>query len=141
MYRQIENINKPEVSEPRNLVRAYRGFSTINDDSNFRLYDFELIKQDIINHFHIKQGEKLSDPTFGTIIWDMLWEPFTPEVQTAIVENVTTILNYDPRVQATGINIDSYEHGIIIECQLTYIKYNISDVLRFRFDQKNGLSL
>ena len=52
----------------------------------FAKYDFELIKQDLINHFHIRQGEKLSDPGFGTIIWDMLFEPFTSDVQDAIVE-------------------------------------------------------
>jgi len=54
--------------------RSYRGFSTVNQNTEgFALYDFELIKQDIINHFHIRQGEKLSDPTFGTIIWDLLF--------------------------------------------------------------------
>ena len=49
--------------------RVYRGFSSVeNAKEGFSLYDFELIKQDLINHFHIRQGEKISDPNFGTII-------------------------------------------------------------------------
>jgi phage baseplate assembly protein W len=120
--------------------RAYRGFSTVSTkNEGYSLYDFELIKQDIINHFHIRQGEKLSDPTFGCIIWDLLFEPFTASVQTAIVENVTTIVNYDPRVNVDSIIVDTYEQGISVECQLTYLPYSISEQLRFRFDQQNGL--
>ena len=34
--------------------RAYRGISTVNNDNTkFGLFDIGLIKQDIINHFHI----------------------------------------------------------------------------------------
>ena len=117
-------------------TRAYRGFSTVNENTEgFSLYDFELIKQDIINHFHIRQGEKLSDPSFGTIIWDLLFEPFTTKVKNAIVNNVTTIVNYDPRVQVEQIIVDTYETGISVDCTLSYLPYNISEQLIFRFDQ------
>jgi phage baseplate assembly protein W len=120
--------------------RVYRGFSTVSTkNEGFSLYDFELIKQDIINHFHIRQGEKLSDPSFGCIIWDLLFEPFTAQVQDAIVENVTTIVNYDPRVSVDSVVVDTYEQGISVECQIVYLPYNISEQLRFRFDQENGL--
>lgn len=116
--------------------RAYRGFSTVNPNTeNFALYDFELIKQDIINHFHIRQGEKLSDPTFGTIIWDVLFEPFTNDVKNAIIDNVTKICNYDQRVQVEEILVDTYESGIEISCTLSYLPYNISEQMLFRFDQ------
>lgn len=127
-------------NSPASKGRTYRGFSTVSTrNEGYSLYDFELIKQDIINHFHIRQGEKLSDPTFGCIIWDLLFEPFTSAVQTAIVDNVTTIVNYDPRVNVDSIVVDTYEQGINVECQITYLPYSISEQLRFRFDQQNGL--
>lgn len=116
--------------------RAFRGFSTVNENTeNFALYDFELIKQDILNHFHIRQGEKLNDPGFGTIIWDMLFEPLTEENRQLIIDNVTEICNYDKRVQVEEIIVDSYDHGIEVFCKIRYIKYNISQELLFRFDQ------
>ena len=122
------------------LPRTYRGFSTISQDSeNFSLYDLSLIKQDIINHFHIKQGEKLSDPSFGTIIWDCIFEPMTEDLKQLIVKDVERIINYDPRVRPDNVVITAYETGIQIECELTYLPYNVSEVLRFRFDQSAGL--
>lgn len=122
------------------LPRTYRGFSTISPDSeNFTLYDLSLIKQDLLNHFHIRQGEKLNDPTFGTIIWDLIFEPLTQDVKQLVLDNVTTIINYDPRVQANSIIVSSYQTGIQIECELTYLPYNVSEKIQFRFDQSLGL--
>jgi phage baseplate assembly protein W len=129
-------------SNKENAVRSktYRGLSTVNPNrKNFKAYDLDLIKQDIINHFHIRQGEKLSDPTFGTIIWDILYEPLTSEIQEAIVKNVTDIINYDPRVNVNNITVRDYESGIDVQCTLTYLPYNISETVRLKFDQQNGL--
>lgn len=136
-----EKIKLPAVRTSDNTSsKIYKGFSTVSRVSeNFSLFDFELIKQDIINHFHVRQGEKLMDPLFGTIIWDMLYEPLTDEVKYVITENVNTIINYDPRVIASRVTVTSYESGIQIECVLTYRLYNIQQELQLRFDQNNGL--
>ena len=68
LYKEIEIKSNKRPSTPVES-RAYKGISTVNNDSNsFNLYDIALIKQDIINHFHIRVGEKLENPGFGTII-------------------------------------------------------------------------
>lgn len=136
-----KRVTIPEVSsQVSRSGKSYRGFSTVDiNRSSFTLYDFEIVKQDIINHFHIRQGESLSNPRFGTIIWDILYEPFTEDVKQAIIQNVTDIVNYDPRVGVNSITVDTYESGIIVECEVTYLNYNISEALRFRFDQQAGL--
>lgn len=121
-------------------TKTYKGFSTVSEDSaNFSLFDLALIKQDVINHFHIRQGECLENPTFGTIIWDVLFEPLTEEIKALIVKNVEEIINFDPRVVAQGVIVTEYESGLQIECQLTYLPYYITEALQFRFDQANGL--
>jgi phage baseplate assembly protein W len=122
------------------VPQKYRGFSTVNKTSkDFKLYDFELIKQDILNHFYVRQGERLMQPAFGSIIWTLLFEPLTSEIQDLILQNVNEILNYDPRVQASNILITPYDQGIQIECKLTYLPYNIQQNLQLKFDQQNGL--
>jgi phage baseplate assembly protein W len=121
--------------------KTYKGFSTVSGDTkSFALYDLALIKQDIINHFHIRQGERLENPTFGTIIWDILFEPLTEEIKQVIIKNVEDIINYDPRVSAQNVTVTSYESGIQIECVLTYLPYNIQEAIQFKFDQDNGLT-
>jgi phage baseplate assembly protein W len=122
-------------------VQRYRGFSTIsNATQNFALYDFELIKQDLMNHFHVRQGERLMNPTYGTIIWDLLFEPLTDQVKHLILENVNQIFNSEPRVRAGNIVITPYDTGLQIQCTLTYLLYNIQDRMTLQFDQANGLN-
>jgi|TARA_B110000977_G_scaffold167284_1_gene215747 phage baseplate assembly protein W len=119
--------------------KTYRGFSTVNPDNvGFQLYDLQIVKQDIINHFHIRQGELLSNPNFGTIIWDILYEPLTENIKQIIAENVTTIINYDPRVSVTNIVVDQYESGLQIEATLIFLPYNIVENMQLTFDQNNG---
>jgi phage baseplate assembly protein W len=120
--------------------KTYKGFSTVSDKTeNFGLFDLHLIKQDILNHFHVRLGERLENPEFGTIIWDVLFEPLTSEITSLITKNVETIVNYDPRVRADQIVITPYESGIQIECTLVYYPYNIQETLQYKFDQANGL--
>lgn len=130
------NINP----DPVPTGRAYRGVSTISDPKgSYTLYDLSLIKQDIVNHLHIRQGEKLENPEFGCIIWDLLFDPLTDELKELIAENITQIMNYDPRVQVDSLVVSQYESGIQVECELTYLPYNIAEALKFRFDQDNNL--
>lgn len=120
--------------------QMYKGFSTVSADTeNFKLYDFALIKQDLLNHFYIRQGERLMNPRFGTIIWDMLFEPLTEQTKDLILQNVNEIVNYDPRITAKNVIVSQYESGLQIECILTYLPYNISEQLKLQFDQSNGL--
>lgn len=139
LYKEVtvKSNQKPKV-EPSQ--RTYRGISTVNpDNTSFKLFDIALIKQDIINLFHIRKGEKLEDPGFGTIIWDMIYEPLTNENRDFISENVTDLINYDPRVQVEAVTVSQYESGIQIECQLRYLTYNVSENMRLRFDEDAGL--
>lgn len=118
----------------------YRGLSTVNpENDSFRLYDVAIIKQDLINHFNIRQGEKLENPEFGTIIWEILYEPLTESLKQVIIEDVEIIINSDPRVAVDRVIVDQYFNGIQIECVLTFLDYNISEQLRLQFDEANGL--
>lgn len=136
-----KNVNIEGNTSDVPTSKRYRGISTVESVgvSSFNLYDLNLIKQDLINHFHIRQGEKLENPTFGTIIWDILFEPLTDSLKEAIIADVTRIVNYDPRVSVSSVLIDAYETGMQITCELTYLPYNISETLTLNFDQKIGL--
>jgi phage baseplate assembly protein W len=139
LYKRI-NVDTPQSKQRASASTTYRSISTVNPESDgFKLYDLAVIKQDIINHFHIRQGEKLENPEFGTIIWDVLFDPLTENLKSAIVENVEDIINYDPRVQVDQVIVDEYESGIQIECVLIYLEYSIAETMRLQFDQDNGL--
>lgn len=136
-----DKIVLPSANRNEDITSTmYKGFSTISADAeNFNLYDLSLIKQDLLNHFHVRQSERLMNPEFGTVIWDLLFEPLTEELKMLITENVNEIINYDPRIRADQVTVTAYESGIQIECLLTYLPYNISQTMQLRFDQANGL--
>lgn len=138
LYNRIVIPSAPAQAEP--VPRAYRGFSTISTATKgYTLYDLELIKQDLLNQFHVRKGERLMNPNFGTVIWDLLFEPMTEQLKEIIVDNVNTIINYDPRLVAKNVTVTTYESGIQIECILTFLPYNIQESMQLRFDQSNGL--
>jgi phage baseplate assembly protein W len=139
LYKNLK-VESVRVQSAPLTAGTYRGISTVNPNTKeFKLFDLGLIKQDIVNHFHIRLGEKLENPTFGTIIWDVLHEPLTDSLKDAIIKNVTDVINFDPRVNVTRVIVDSFEYGIQIECELIYLDYSISEQLRFQFDREAGI--
>lgn len=122
-------------------MATYIGFSTYNRDRKFTLTDFELVRQDLLNHFAIRKGEKIMNPEFGTIIWDTLFEPLDETTRNLISEDIQQIVNYDPRIAIDNIAITEYEHGIQLELELRFILTNQTDLLRIKFDRESGLTL
>ena len=80
------------------MATRYKGFSTVNKVKKFSLVDFELVKQDLINHFSVKKGEKLMNPDFGSIIWSSLYEPLTEDVKATIVDDVFASVAFEVTV-------------------------------------------
>lgn len=140
-YKNIEINNTQVVTEqPRKLSHFYKGFSSVDDSkSTTRLYDFELIKQDIINQFNTKKGERVMNPEFGTIIWDLIMEPMTEQTSDNLKNDISRICNSDPRVVPTRMDLIELEQGYVLEIDLLAKKLNQSANLKLTFDQKIGL--
>ena len=82
---------------------TFKAFSSRADKQNFKLYDFEVAKQGLINRLSVRKGERVENPEFGTIIYDAIFEPFTEDLKEAIIEDVTSNLNADPRISTEEI--------------------------------------
>ena len=119
------------------MATVYRGFSTYNRDKKFRVIDFELVKQNLYNHFNIRKGEKLMQPNFGSTIWNMLFEPLTEETRQVIVDDVKTVVGYDPRVNVSNVLVTQFDHGIQLVVELSYIPNNQLETLVLNFDNRS----
>jgi phage baseplate assembly protein W len=120
------------------MAIMYRGFSTVGRTRKFRLTDFELVKQDLINHFYIRKGEKLMNPDFGTIIWNVVHEPLTEDLKSVIVTDIKAIAGYDPRISVDNVVITEYDQGIQVELQLRYVQTNQTNLLNLQFDNQSN---
>ncbi len=118
-------------------MSIYRGFSTIGMAKQFRLTDFELVKQDLINNFYIRKGEKLMNPNVGTIIWNVLYEPFTDDLKRVITADITAIAGNDPRLSIDNVIVTEYETGLKIQLELRYLQTNQVNLLNLQFDNQS----
>lgn len=122
-------------------MALYKGFSTYNRTKKFRITDFELVKQDLINHFNIRKGEKIMNPNFGTVIWDTLFDPLDDDTKNTIMQDVKRIISYDPRVGAQNVIVTQFDRGIQIEIDLVYISTNQRSMLAIKFDRESKTAI
>jgi phage baseplate assembly protein W len=119
----------------------YKGFSTVDPSrSDSRLYDYELLKQDLFNQFNVRKNERVMNPNFGTIIWDLIFEPFTDNIKSQIIDDVTRIVSNDPRIKTISANIAEQEYGILLEITLVFKDSDQSENIKFSFNKTTGLT-
>lgn len=103
-------------------MRKFKGYSTVGKTwGNFKLYDVELAKRDLLNEFYTRQGERLMSPQFGSIIWDLIFDPLTDEIVDAIRADCLRIVTKDPRLNLLKIDVVDNEHTIIVSIMLKYV--------------------
>ena len=116
------------------MKRIFSGYSTINRKiSKTNIYDKELIKQDLLNHIFTRRGERVMNPSFGTSIHDLLFEPFDESIKDRIVSEIRDIINSDPRVQLIGIETREEDWGLIVIVDLIYNIFDDVETLYLEF--------
>ena len=126
------------VSSPEsNYVtpRIYRGFASNNPNArNGVLYDADIIKQDIYNHFMTARGERVMMPEFGSVIWDYLYEPLDEQTKEIMLEDAKEIVGQDPRVELLEADISGFESGVIINLKLNILPQNMVQQMMIEFN-------
>ena len=57
------NQQRTVQSNNQRRTQLFKGFSTVGRDfEDVALYDYELVRADLLNHFNIRKGEKLENP-------------------------------------------------------------------------------
>lgn len=103
-------------------MRKFKGFSTVGKTwGNFTLYDVNLAKQNILNEFYTRKGERVMSPAFGSIVWDLLFDPLTDDTVQLIKDDSQRIVTKDPRLELQDIRVEEEEHTIRVIILLNYI--------------------
>jgi phage baseplate assembly protein W len=87
-------------------MRVFKGYSTVGKEyGNFKIYDIELAKRDLLNEMYTRKGERLMSPTYGYIVWDVLFDPLTDDVVDIIREDTLRIISRDPRLGLNTLDV------------------------------------
>jgi phage baseplate assembly protein W len=114
----------------------FRGYSSIGTSflSPTR-YDLDLARQDLLNHFNTRKGERIMLPEFGSIVWDMLFEPLDEKTIRLIDEDVRRIIKNDPRWALQSVTISEGPNALNIEAIVTYLPSDETVTLPLTYDK------
>jgi len=117
-------------------MATYYGYSTIDNSKKFRLVDYELVKRDVLNSLMIKQGEKLGNPSYGTNVWGLIFEPQTDSTMKDLEYEMRRTVEQDPRVKVDDLQVYPQQNGVLVELFVTVLPTTEQQRLSLFFDQE-----
>lgn len=125
------------VCQPRDIARtgADGGIGNLVQEprlgKKFRLTDSQLVIQDFLNALSVKQGDKVGQPGYGTLLWTYLFDPNTQDLRDQIESEIRRVVASDPRITLGTIQLFSNENGVLVEMEISISPFN--NVVPFGF--------
>ena len=118
------------------LTSKFRGYSSVGTTflSPVR-YDLDLARQDLLNQFHTRLGERIMLPKFGTIIWDLLFDPLDDNTRRLIRDDVVRIISEDPRWSIKTVDIVEGINSLDLRVTVTYRPTDETVILPLTYDK------
>lgn len=118
-------------------IRYYLGFNTKNYEKfggGFASYNTNCIEQDLLNEIFTIRGERLYMPTFGTRIPTLTFEPNDAGTMDVIREDITTVMNNDPRVVLQDLSIIQLPdvYAILAIAKVNFLEFNVTKDLNIK---------
>lgn len=122
------------------MRNTFIGYSTSGGSKadGYKLYDVDLVRQDLYNHFNTRIGERVMRPEYGCRIWDYIMEPFTEEIRNLTEAEVIRICGSDSRVQLIDTLVFSENNTLIVVATLNYLPFNTVDQFRLNFENNQS---
>jgi hypothetical protein len=118
-------------------MATFKGYSSLAGEfSEPALFDKELARRDLLNHFYTRKGERLMAPLYGSVIWDILFEPMTETNQEIIFADAQRIVGQDPRwkLKEAQLRSDTNGQAIYLDMLLTYVPTTSEETLTVAFE-------
>jgi phage baseplate assembly protein W len=116
---------------------VYRGFSTADylENRTLLLTNQALVNRDLLNHIYTLKGERPHLPNFGTRIPLLAFEPLDQRTLDIIRQDLTDVIEYDPRVRLIDMSINALPDNnmIVAFVDLLYVELNVQETLHLEF--------
>ena len=136
------NTQNADAIKPAPQPQGTSGFVSLGPKTTtgrkYRLTDSEIVIRDFVNSMNIPQGSKPGNPSYGTTIWQYIFEPNDTTTSAKIEEELIRLASADPRLTLSQVNVYAAENGIIVEMQVSVNPFNDAQLLQVIFDQNTG---
>jgi len=122
-------------------VYTFQGFSTKTDQFfPDRLYDIDLARQDLLNEIYTRKGERVMEPNFGSIVWELLFDPMSEQAHEDIKTDMVKIVGRDPRWELENVQSNQATdlNSITVQLDLMYVPTTTPTQLLAVFDQRTA---
>lgn len=120
------------------MDRTYKGFSTsaFKKTKSFRVFDVDVVREDLLNHMFTARGSRVMMPKFGSHISFLAFEPLDDTTVTEIEQDIRSVIEFDPRVRLRDLAvIPVYEESsIIVAAVLDYIELKLTGRLDLKIN-------
>lgn len=103
----------------------------VKPGKKFRLTDDALVTRDFLNALSIKRGDKVGNPSYGTKLWDFIFDPNTVDLRQEIESEIRRVASEDTRMNIGVIDVYHKDHGILVEMEISINPFN--NVVQFGF--------
>lgn len=134
------NANKPRSTNLNSGVDGGVG-STVKPvipGKKFRLVDYPLVVQDLVNALNIQKGEKVGNPEYGTTLWSFVFEPNTFDVTSQLETEIRRVAAQDPRLALNTVAVFPQDNGILVEVEFAVSPFNQAQQLSLFFNQETN---
>ena len=117
----------------------YRGFSTsASDGLNTKVFNVDLVRQDLLNEFNTRLGERVGRPQYGSIIHDLLFDLGDPRTEGLVRADISRIINADPRVAPIDVEVvvDLDKHEVRADVVVNLVEFDMNDSFTVTFGEQ-----
>jgi len=75
------------------------------------------------------------NPEFGSNIPLMVMEPLDERTRDAAISDVKDVVNNDPRLKASAIDLREFDQGMQINIEMIYPEYDATDTINLKFNR------
>lgn len=118
------------------MAVIYKGFASPQVGRTEVLYDVELVKRDLLNHFNTRKGERAMDAQYGFVGWDLLFELDIYSNKNLLEADARRIVAGDPRVSLQYVEVLSTDRGFRVNLSLYYVELDTEETLFIQFDRE-----
>ena len=119
------------------MAVTFKGFSSPQVGRTKVLYDVDLVRRDLLNHFYTHKGERVMDVDYGFIGWDLIFELDNIGNKQLLESDARNIVSQDPRLNLISINVDTIEYGYVVRMVLQYVQLQKVETLELAFDSRS----
>ena len=135
-----QNVNATRsINVPTGLVDYTRNVGgPAVSSTKYSVTDDQTVILDFLNALNIPQGSKPGKPSYGTNLWNFIFEPNDHETSTQLKEELIRVARLDPRIILNNIDIYAKENGIVASIEFAVSPANQVREIAILFNQQTN---